>query len=442
MLANQLHVVPDDQFQPRTARDLPQIARRYGLRAELLESVATAARVLPFRTNDYVLDRLVDWSSAPDDPIFQLVFPQEEMLPADVVAGVRDALARGGTDGDALLDQVVERARRQMNPHPGGQLELNVPTVDGARLEGVQHKYAETVLYFPANGQTCHAYCTYCFRWAQFTGGSSPRFAARGPGPLVEYLRNRPEVTDVLLTGGDPMVMSAERLARHLLPLLEVPTVETVRIGTKSIGYWPGRFTTDPDAAALLSVLRRVVESGRTLAVMLHVSHPRELATPDAEAALAQLHGVGARLYGQAPLIAHVNDEASVWTELWRAEHRAGIVPYYMFVERDTGPREYFEVPLRRAREVFVEAVRRLPGLARTVRGPVMSATPGKVLVGGDVDLEGQRWTTCELVQARNPELVGRPFLAQFDDQARWLDDLALHPATPSDLVGALRPAP
>jgi L-lysine 2,3-aminomutase len=234
--------------------------------------------------------------------------------------------------------------------------------------------------------------------------------------------------------------MSAERLARHLLPLLEVPTVETIRIGTKSIGYWPARLTTDPDAAQTLDVLRQVVDSGRTLAMMLHFSHPRELATHDAQAALSRLHQVGARLYAQAPLIAHVNDDADVWTELWREEHRAGMVPYYMFVERDTGPRDYFEVPLRRARSIFVDAVRNVPGLARTVRGPVMSTTPGKVLVGGDVDVAGTTWTTCELVQARDKELVGRPFLAQVDDRARWLDDLVLHPGTPADLAQALRP--
>jgi L-lysine 2,3-aminomutase len=91
----------------------------------------------------------------------------------------------------------------------------------------------------------------------------------------------------------------------------------------------------------------------------------------------------GARIYCQAPLIRGVNDDADVWSELWRDELALGCTPYDMFVERDTGAQRLHELPLVRAHEIFNAAYRSLPGLARTVRGPVMSATPGKVVSTG-----------------------------------------------------------
>ena len=436
--------IPDsDRYRARTKRDLPAIGRRFGLASGMVDDIATVAEVLPFRVNDYVLERLIDWDAVPDDPMFRLVFPQPEMLDGaarDAVRAARAAVAHGAA-AEAHLREVVDRIRADLNPHPDGQLDRNVPVHRGAPLAGVQHKYSQTVLTFPSSGQTCHAYCTYCFRWAQFVGDRSLRFAARTADPVVEYLVDHPEVTDVLVTGGDPMVMSAARLRTHIEPMLAVRSVETIRIGTKSVGYWPQRFLTDPDAEETLAFLREIVDTGRTLALMLHFTLPREVQTPEAKQALAALRATGARLYGQAPIVAEVNDDVATWSELWRAEHGAGVVPYYMFVERDTGPREYFQVPLVRAQRVFAETYRTLPGLARTVRGPVMSCTPGKLLVDGVLGLGGRSWMSLRFVQARDASLVDRPFLAEARDDAYWADDLVLHPDTPADLAAAVREA-
>ena len=95
-----------------------------------------------------------------------------------------------------------------------------MPRLDGEPVAGVQHKYRETVLFFPSAGQTCHAYCTYCFRWAQFVGLEDPKFANSEAEVLVRYLRKHPEVTSVLFTGGDPMVMRTKVLRRYVEPLL------------------------------------------------------------------------------------------------------------------------------------------------------------------------------------------------------------------------------
>ncbi|MFF4256029.1 hypothetical protein ACFY1L_32955 [Streptomyces sp. NPDC001663] len=110
---------------------------------------------------------------------------------------------------------------------------------EGRRLIGLQHKYPETVLIFPRQGQTCHAYCTYCFRWPQFVGEADLRIATDDIATTSAYLRAHPEVTSALITGGDPLVMSTEVLRRYVEPLLEIDTVRSIRIGTKSLAFWP-----------------------------------------------------------------------------------------------------------------------------------------------------------------------------------------------------------
>lgn len=169
------------------------------------------------------------------------------------------------------------------------------------------------------------------------------------------------------------MVMSTDRLREHLEPFLAVDSARTIRIGTKSVAYWPQRFVTDADADDVLRLFARVVASGHTLAVMGHYSHEVELAPEVARRAVSRIRDTGAIIYCQAPLIAYVNDDASTWERLWRAELSAGMVPYYIFMARDTGPHDYFRVPVDRALRIFQDAYRALPGLARTVRGPVMS---------------------------------------------------------------------
>jgi aspartate/methionine/tyrosine aminotransferase/L-lysine 2,3-aminomutase len=426
---------PAGRYRAYGPKQLDSILRRYPVPAEVGDAIRWFCHVLPFRVNDYVLDELIDWQRIPDDPIFQLVFPQPGMLNGDD----ERQLIVAEQDGPQALAATVSGIRSRLNPHPSGQAELNVPTLNGEPLAGVQHKYRETVLYFPSAGQTCHAYCTYCFRWAQFVGADQHRFSAADPDRLVSYLHRHPAVSDVLVTGGDPMIMSGSRLRRHLEPLLAVESVRTIRIGTKSLSYWPQRFTSDPDADEVLRLFRRVVGSGRTLAVMAHLSHPRELEPEIARSALQRIRNSGAVVYCQAPLMARVNDDPAVWGQLWRSELALGAVPYYMFVARDTGPRDYFKVPLSRAVQIFGSAYRTLPGLARTVRGPVMSTVPGKVVVDGIERDPAGSYFQLRLLQARDPNLVGRPFRARYSATASWLDELELMDTTQPDLLAAFR---
>jgi hypothetical protein len=157
---------------------------------------------------------------------------------------------------------------------------------------------------------------------------------------------------------------------------------------------------------------------------MAHYSHPKELETPVAQEALRRVLATGAVIRCQAPIVRHVNDSARAWSEMWRTQVALGLIPYYMFVERDTGPKNYFGVPLARALDIFTEAYTHLSGLGRTVRGPSMSATPGKVLVDGVAEVRGEKVFVLKFLQARDPAWVNRPFFAKYDSHATWLDEL------------------
>ncbi|WP_405788099.1 lysine 2,3-aminomutase [Streptomyces sp. NBC_00029] len=418
---------------------LAALARDRGMSDEYLRDLRIVSSVLPFKVNEYVADQLVDWSAAPDDPIFRLTFPHRDMLPPEIFDSIR-ALHDADAPRDVLRKAAAD-AQELLNPHPGDQLEANVPTLEGRRLDGLQHKYAETLLVFPSQGQTCHAYCGYCFRWAQFVGVAELRQALRAPTDLTGYLTAHPEVTDVLFTGGDPMIMKTEVLKRWIEPLLNpaMDSVRTLRFGTKALSYWPARFTTDSDADDLLRLLERCVAAGRHVAVMAHFSHPRELETPVVREAIARVRATGAVIRAQAPLIAHVNDSADVWSSMWQQLVELGVVPYYMFVERDTGARSYFGVPLAKALDIYNDAIRGVSGLARTARGPVMSAAPGKVLLDSVSTIAGERVFSLRLLQARDPQLVGRQFFARYDPAAEWFDDL--RPALGSWFPGLPDPA-
>lgn len=411
-------------FHAYSSKHLDELTARAGLDDQARLAVRAVATVLPFRTNDYVLESLIDWSAGTADPIYRLVFPQADMLPPEDVAPIAGMLARGAPDSEVRA--AARAVRMRLNPHPAGQLALNVPDLEDEPLPGVQHKYPETILVFPKQGQTCHAYCTYCFRWAQFVGEPDLKMATDDMARVTAYLRAHPEVTSVLITGGDPMIMGAGVLRRYVEPLLDesLEQLESIRIGTKSLAYWPNRFLTDPDADDTLRLFEQVTAAGKSLAFMAHFTHARELAPPQVAAATGRIRSTGAVIRTQAPLIRSINDCADIWSSMWRTQMRLGLTPYYMFVERDTGPQGYFAVELARAVEIYRNAYSSVSGLCRTVRGPSMSATPGKVCIDGVTEVAGQKVFALHMIQARDPSLVGRPFFAHYDPSAVWLSDL------------------
>ncbi|MAD22637.1 MAG: lysine 2,3-aminomutase [Verrucomicrobiales bacterium] len=412
------------KFKPTGRPNLPQIAEKLNLSADQIIDMQAVSAVLPFRVNDYVVENLIEPTDVPDDPIFQLTFPQRGMLDEVDYRHMRDLVVSGASQNDIKI--AANKIREKLNPHPAGQMELNVPKLEGEVVEGMQHKYQETVLFFPSQGQTCHAYCSYCFRWAQFVGNSDLKFASKEADNLARYVRENPQVSSVLITGGDPMVMKTSILRRYIDPLLkeDLPNLHSIRIGTKALAYWPHRFVEGEDADEFLRLIEDVKAAGKHLAIMAHSSHSRELEPDIAQLAVKRVIGAGAVIRCQAPLIRKVNDNANVWAQLWRKQVQLGMIPYYMFIERDTGAKAYFEVPLIRAFKVFNEAYNQVSGLCRTVRGPSMSASPGKVLVDGVTEVGGEKVFALKFLQGRDPSWVNRIFFAKYDSKATWLDDL------------------
>ena len=407
-----------------SARQLDQIPQIVKLPHDMRFAMQVVAQILPFRVNQYVIEDLIDWDNVPDDPIFKLTFPQPDMLTQEHFNRIANLLRKGADDKQ--IRTVANEIRAELNPHPAGQQILNVPVLDGRPLKGMQHKYRETVLFFPRQGQTCHTYCTFCFRWAQFVGIDELRFSASETSDLHRYLAGHKDVTDLLLTGGDPMVMKTRLLREYIEPLLqpEFEHIQTIRIGTKSLTYWPYRYVSDSDADDLLRLMERMVKGGKHVAIMAHYNHWQEMETPIARKAIRRIRGTGAIIRSQSPIVKHINDDPEIWARMWRTQVRLGIVPYYMFMARNTGACHYFELPLAKACEIYHNAVLKVSGLARTVRGPSMSAGPGKIEVQGIAEINNEKVFVLRFIQGRNPDWVQRPFFARFDPEATWLNHL------------------
>jgi len=403
-------------------RTIPQIQQ---MSEETQFQMEVVGNVLPFKTNNYVVEQLIDWDNVPNDPMYVLTFPQKGMLIPEHYDKMASTL-RSGADKKEIA-RIANDIRLQLNPHPAGQMELNVPQLkDGTKLYGMQHKYDETCLFFPSQSQTCHAYCTFCFRWPQFVGMDEMKFAMKEGEQLVQYLKEHPEISDVLFTGGDPMIMKASMFSVYTDALLDakLPNLKTIRIGTKAVSYWPYKFLTDSDADETLKNFEKIVESGTPLAIMDHFNHLVELSTDPIKEAVKRIRKTGAEIRTQSPLLAHINDDTNMWAKMWQKQVSLGCIPYYMFVVRDTVAQHYFGVPLVKAEKIFRTAFRKVSGLARTVRGPSMSATPGKVHVLGVSEINGQKVMALQLLQGRESEWVGVPFFAKYDENAIWLDDL------------------
>lgn len=399
---------------------IPEISR---LNKDDREAIRVVGQILPFKTNNYVTEQLINWNDIPNDPIFTLNFPRKEMLPKKLYHETFDLLSRDLNR--ETLKPWINRIRMELNPNPAGQ-EHNVPVMDDVRLHGIQHKYRETVLFFPSQGQTCHAYCTFCFRWPQFSGMNELKFSMKEANLLFKYLKQKPRVTDILFTGGDPLTMSANALANYIEPLLgkDFKHIHTIRLGTKSLSYWPYRFLNDNDSDELMVLFEKIVKNGKNLTIQAHFNHPVELSTDTVKQAIFRIRNTGAQIRTQSPVLRKINDHPDIWSEMWRRQVDLNCIPYYMFVARDTGAKQFFELPLEKCWQIFRKAYSQVSGVCRTVRGPSMSCEPGKVQILGAAEVKGEKVFVLRFLQGRNAKWVDIPFFAKYDSEATWIDQL------------------
>ncbi len=325
-----------------------------------------------FRANDYYLE-LIDWND-PHDPIKQLIIPREEEL----------------TDWGKLDASNEESV-----------------TVS----HGVQHKYADTALLLC--NEVCGAYCRYCFRKRLFMEGNDE--VSNDVSDGLNYIASHPSITNVLLTGGDPLLMSTRRLSEIISALRDIDHVKIIRIGSKMPAFDPWRLTKDQE---LQAVLRKYSTPTKRIYLMAHFDHPRELT----DAAIAGINCFirnGVICVNQCPIIRGVNDDSEVLADMYATLSHIGCTPYYLFQGRPTAGNEPYEVPLVRSWEIFTEAIRRGSGLARRVRF-VMSHETGKV----EVLAVDEHHIFLRYHRAKNPADCGRFIICKRDDEAYWLDDL------------------
>lgn len=325
-----------------------------------------------FRANDYYLS-LIDWED-PKDPIKQLIIPREEEL-----------------DNWGKLDASNEQA------------------VTVAR--GVQHKYPHTVLLLC--NEICGAYCRYCFRKRLFMDDNGEVTNDVSAG--LAYVADNPNITNVLLTGGDPLLMSTRRLVGILDALRSIEHVEIIRIGSKLPAFDPWRLLNDPP---LQAALRKYSTPEKRIYLMAHFDHPRELTDAAVEGIDCFIRN-GVICTSQCPLIKGVNDDPDVLARLYQKLSFIGCPPYYLFQGRPTAGNEPYEVPIVRGWEIFSEALRHGSGLARRARF-VMSHETGKI----EILAVDDKHIYLRYHRAKDPAKRGQFMIYKRNDEACWLDEL------------------
>lgn len=356
-------------------------------------------KMFQFKANNFVLEHLIDWDSVPNDPIYKLIFPRRQML-HEMDFKMLHRLEVAGANEKSLVP-FYKRVKAYMQPRTLSSAP-SFPTLEGKRLPGMYSNFPTLLSLYPSlMSKTCHAYCSYCVRWTLFGNKQAQdSFSYDDPNIPVAWLREHPEVKDVLFTGADPMVLPAEKLKMYIDPLLGVESVKVIRISTKSLGWWPYRFTTDRDADEVLKLFEYVISRGKHMTLTAHFTHPRELEHPEVKRAIKRIRATGTGIRCQGPLIKEVNDNAKDWSEMWSRQIELGMIPYYMFIEANHHPTKCFRVPLAESLRIFRAAQKQTTSLARTVRGPVFVHDLNRILLSGTVEVDGNKYFVLKSLQS------------------------------------------
>ncbi|NBB82124.1 MAG: lysine-2,3-aminomutase-like protein [Alphaproteobacteria bacterium] len=220
-------------------------------------------------------------------------------------------------------------------------------------LPGLVHRYPDRVLLKPMHA--CPVYCRFCFRRERVGRGGAAMSAAELDAALA-YIAARPQIFEVVITGGDPLILAPRRLAALVAALDRIPHIGSIRLHTRVPVVDPPRVT-----GALAAALGGAVDTAVWVAV--HTNHPREL-TPAARAALGRLRGAGVGLVSQTVLLNGVNAEVETLATLFRDLVRAGVKPYYLH-HPDLAPgTAHFRLSLGRGRALYRALRGRVSGLA------------------------------------------------------------------------------
>jgi KamA family protein len=358
-------------MNPKYITSISELDNLVGLAPKAREKMETVTDLFPFRSNEYYLS-LIDWKDG-HDPLKRIVIPDSLEL-------------KTGGSPDPSCEKVY------------------------TKKPGLQHKYDQTGLLLLTD--ICGGICRFCFRKRLFM--TCERETVRDVSESIEYIRDHREITNVLLTGGDPLTLATRQLDSVLHQLREIDHVNIIRIGSKMLAYNPYRILNDPD---LLSVLSRYSTPEKRIYLMAHFNHSRELTEISIQAAEA-LRNAGVMVVSQTPILNGINDKPETLTRLFRTLSFAGISPYYIFQCRPTTGNQYFQVPVEQSYEIIQKSWQACSGLAKRARF-VMSHATGKIeMVGRTAEHVFMRYH-----QAADPANIGKFMVFKSNPVARWFDD-------------------
>jgi len=250
--------------------------------------------------------------------------------------------------------------------------EIADPIGDEARspVKGIVHRYPDRVLLKPVH--VCPVYCRFCFR-REKVGPGGEALSAGELGAALAYIRERPEIWEVILTGGDPLMMAPRRLAELVEALDLIEHVAVIRVHSRVPVVDPGRVT--PELVAALKPKRAA------LWLAVHANHAREF-TDEARASLARLADAGFPLMGQTVLLAGVNDDAETLEALMRAFVRCRVKPYYLHHPDLVRGTAHFRVSIEKGQALMKELRSSVSGLAQPTYVLDVPGGHGKVPIG------------------------------------------------------------
>jgi len=358
-------------MNPKYITSISELDNLVGLTSKEQQEMETVTELFPFRSNEYYLS-LIDWKDR-HDPLRRIVIPDPLEL-----------------NYSGSKDPSCEK--------------------DYTKKPGLQHKYDQTGLLLLTD--TCGGICRFCFRKRLFM--SCERETVRDVSENIAYIREHEEITNVLLTGGDPLTLDTSRLESILRELREIPHVNIIRIGSKMLAYNPYRILNDPQ---LLRVLSQYSTPEKRIYLMAHFNHPRELTDVTIQAA-EMLRKAGVVVVNQTPILNGINNEPETLTKLFRNLSFAGISPYYVFQCRPTTGNYLFQVPVEQSYEILQKSWHACSGLAKRARF-VMSHATGKIeMVGKTAGHVYMRYH-----QSADPANIGKFMIFRSNPVARWFDD-------------------
>ncbi|NCA92082.1 KamA family radical SAM protein [bacterium] len=278
-------------------------------------------------------------------------------------------------------------------------------------MEGIQHKYDNTVLLLSTN--VCAMYCRHCFR--KRLVGQSEEEIIKFADEAVEYVKNHKSVNNILITGGDSFLNSNKIIERYLEKFSEIKHVKFIRFGTRTPVVFPQRIYSDPE---LLEILKKYSKK-KTVYVVTQFNHPKEL-TKEAIKATDMLREAGVPILNQTVLLKGVNDNEEILSNLIMNLSANGISPYYIFQCRPVkGVKGLFAVPLARSCDIIDNTRSRLSGIGKRFRF-IMSHTKGKVEIVGKAD---KNTLVLKQHQAKEKKDINKIFTVPIDDSSLWLSE-------------------